>query len=156
MIALVSCSSIWIQPSMSSIRWTAYYLLTRYISMYVQRYSHYDHITAKLKLSRPSTTTSLISSRKTGVCRSRRRTRRHYSMNWSNYWLVKVLGYVTHHSQYPLYQQTVHVDRDTLIMLAQESLEKPAGIQRLEEAASELYKALQAGRDRGADSHDEK
>lgn len=35
------------------------------------------------------------------------------------------------------------------MILAQESLEKPASIQRLEEAAAELYKALQAGRDRG-------
>lgn len=35
------------------------------------------------------------------------------------------------------------------MILAQESLEKPASIHRLEEAAAELYKALQAGRDRG-------
>ena len=33
--------------------------------------------------------------------------------------------------------------------LSQESLEKTSGIQRLEEAATELYKALQAGRDTG-------
>lgn len=46
-------------------------------------------------------------------------------------------------------QQTVQVDRSALVALAQESLEKPAGIERLEAAATELYKALQAGRDRG-------
>ncbi|TDL28196.1 hypothetical protein BD410DRAFT_350073 [Rickenella mellea] len=43
--------------------------------------------------------------------------------------------------------QTVHVDRDTLLTLTQESLEKTKSIQRLEEAACELYKALLAGRD---------
>ncbi|KDQ63382.1 hypothetical protein JAAARDRAFT_53605 [Jaapia argillacea MUCL 33604] len=43
--------------------------------------------------------------------------------------------------------QTVHVDQEALITLTQESLEKPNGIQRLEESATELYKALQAGRD---------
>ena len=46
-------------------------------------------------------------------------------------------------------QQTVQVDRSALVALAQESLEKTAGIERLEAAATELYKALQAGRDRG-------
>ncbi|KAA1467891.1 exocyst complex component sec3 subunit [Dentipellis sp. KUC8613] len=44
--------------------------------------------------------------------------------------------------------QTVHVDRDALITLTQESLEKSASLQRLESASCELYKALQAGRDR--------
>ena len=44
-------------------------------------------------------------------------------------------------------QQTVQVDRDALLTLTQESLEK--GIDRLEAAATQLYKALQAGRDRG-------
>jgi hypothetical protein len=34
-------------------------------------------------------------------------------------------------------------------MLTQESLEKSTGIQKLEEAATQLYKALQAGRDTG-------
>ncbi|KII93765.1 hypothetical protein PLICRDRAFT_152811 [Plicaturopsis crispa FD-325 SS-3] len=43
--------------------------------------------------------------------------------------------------------QTVHVDRDALVTLTQESLEKQSSITRLEEAATELYKALQAGRD---------
>ncbi|TFK56552.1 hypothetical protein OE88DRAFT_1649908 [Heliocybe sulcata] len=43
--------------------------------------------------------------------------------------------------------QTVHVDPESLITLTQESLEKAASIQKLEEAATELYKALQAGRD---------
>ncbi|KAL0951427.1 hypothetical protein HGRIS_008119 [Hohenbuehelia grisea] len=43
--------------------------------------------------------------------------------------------------------QTVHVDRSALAALSQESLEKPSSIQRLEEAAAELYKALLAGRD---------
>jgi hypothetical protein len=43
--------------------------------------------------------------------------------------------------------QTVHVDREALMSLTQESLEKPSSIQRLEDAATELYKALQAGRD---------
>ncbi|KIJ68210.1 hypothetical protein HYDPIDRAFT_24509 [Hydnomerulius pinastri MD-312] len=45
--------------------------------------------------------------------------------------------------------QTVQVNRDALVTLTQESLEKPAGIQKLEEAATELYKALQAGQDTG-------
>ncbi|KAJ7783605.1 exocyst complex component Sec3-domain-containing protein [Mycena maculata] len=43
--------------------------------------------------------------------------------------------------------QTVQVDKEALAILTQESLEKSAGIQRLEEAATELYKALQAGQD---------
>ncbi|KAK7064364.1 Sec3-PIP2-bind domain-containing protein [Favolaschia claudopus] len=43
--------------------------------------------------------------------------------------------------------QTVQVDKDSLAVLTQESLEKSSGIQRLEEAATELYKALQAGQD---------
>lgn len=43
--------------------------------------------------------------------------------------------------------RTVHVDQDALMTLTQESLEKSQSIQRLEEAAAELYKALQAGRD---------
>ena len=46
-------------------------------------------------------------------------------------------------------QKTVHVDKDSLNILTQESLEKTAGVQRLEEAAAQLYKALQAGRDTG-------
>lgn len=33
--------------------------------------------------------------------------------------------------------------------LTQTSLDKASGIQRIEEAATELYKALQAGRDTG-------
>ncbi|KAI0322704.1 exocyst complex component Sec3-domain-containing protein [Amylostereum chailletii] len=44
--------------------------------------------------------------------------------------------------------QTVQVDRDALVTLSQESLEKPNSIQRMEEASTQLYKALQAGRDR--------
>ncbi|KAG8792705.1 hypothetical protein FRC12_005162 [Ceratobasidium sp. 428] len=44
--------------------------------------------------------------------------------------------------------QTVHVDRDALLTLTQESLESQRGIQKLEEAAAELYRALLAGRDR--------
>jgi hypothetical protein len=47
-------------------------------------------------------------------------------------------------------QQTVQVDKEALATLTQESLEKSAGIQRLEEAATELYKALQAGQDTGS------
>lgn len=43
--------------------------------------------------------------------------------------------------------RTVHVDQEALITLTQGSLEQPQSIQKLEEAASELYKALQAGRD---------
>jgi hypothetical protein len=43
----------------------------------------------------------------------------------------------------------VHVDQDALITLTQGSLEKTQSIQQLEEAAAELYKALQAGRDTG-------
>ncbi|EIN14056.1 hypothetical protein PUNSTDRAFT_110196 [Punctularia strigosozonata HHB-11173 SS5] len=44
--------------------------------------------------------------------------------------------------------QTVHVNQEALTVLTNESLEKPTSIERLEEAAGELYKALQAGRDR--------
>lgn len=43
--------------------------------------------------------------------------------------------------------QTVQVDREALVALTQESLEKASGIQKLEAAATELYKALQAGHD---------
>ncbi|KAG1757754.1 exocyst complex component Sec3-domain-containing protein [Suillus lakei] len=43
--------------------------------------------------------------------------------------------------------QTVQVDREVLVTLTQESLEKASGIQKLETAATELYKALQAGQD---------
>ena len=43
----------------------------------------------------------------------------------------------------------MHVDKEALLALTQESLEKPASIQRLEGAATELYKALQASKDRG-------
>ncbi|XP_006453994.1 hypothetical protein AGABI2DRAFT_61670 [Agaricus bisporus var. bisporus H97] len=43
--------------------------------------------------------------------------------------------------------QTVQVDSDALVTLAQESLEQSQSISKLELAASELYKALQAGRD---------
>ncbi|KAG7099041.1 hypothetical protein E1B28_000920 [Marasmius oreades] len=43
--------------------------------------------------------------------------------------------------------KTVQVDREVLLILTQESLEKTTSIARLEEAAAELYKALQAGRD---------
>jgi hypothetical protein len=46
-------------------------------------------------------------------------------------------------------QQTVQVDREVLVTLTQESLEKASGIQKLEKAATELYKALQAGQDTG-------
>lgn len=44
--------------------------------------------------------------------------------------------------------QTVQVDREALLTLTQESLEKSASIERLEGAATQLYKALQASRDR--------
>ncbi|KAJ1301562.1 hypothetical protein OPQ81_008810 [Rhizoctonia solani] len=44
--------------------------------------------------------------------------------------------------------QTVHVDREALLILTQESLESQRGIQRLEDAAAQLYRALLAGRDR--------
>ncbi|KAF8640686.1 hypothetical protein AX17_000342 [Amanita inopinata Kibby_2008] len=43
--------------------------------------------------------------------------------------------------------QTLHVAQESFITLTQESLEKPKSIERLEEAATELYKALQAGQD---------
>ena len=46
-------------------------------------------------------------------------------------------------------QETVDVDRESLITLTQESLEKSKSVQKLEEAAADLYKALQTGRDRG-------
>ncbi|CAE6462215.1 unnamed protein product [Rhizoctonia solani] len=44
--------------------------------------------------------------------------------------------------------QTVHVDREALLVLTQESLESQRGIQRLEDAVAQLYRALLAGRDR--------
>ncbi|KAF9652003.1 hypothetical protein BDM02DRAFT_3090034 [Thelephora ganbajun] len=44
--------------------------------------------------------------------------------------------------------ETVDVDRESLVTLTQESLEKSKSIQKLEEAAADLYKALQAGRDK--------
>ncbi|KAL4241693.1 SEC3 family protein [Abortiporus biennis] len=44
--------------------------------------------------------------------------------------------------------KTVQVDRESLITLTQESLEKAASINKLEEAAAQLYKALLASRDR--------
>jgi len=43
----------------------------------------------------------------------------------------------------------VQVDSDALVTLTQESLEKSQSISKLEQAAAELYKALQAGRDTG-------
>lgn len=44
--------------------------------------------------------------------------------------------------------KTVHVDQDSLLVLTQErTLEKTASIMRLQDAAANLYKALQAGRD---------
>jgi hypothetical protein len=46
-------------------------------------------------------------------------------------------------------QRTVQVGREALITLTQGSLRDTEGIQLLEEAAAELYKALQASRDRG-------
>ena len=46
-------------------------------------------------------------------------------------------------------QRTVQVGREALITLTQGSLRDPGSIQALEGAAAELYKALQAGRDRG-------
>jgi hypothetical protein len=46
-------------------------------------------------------------------------------------------------------QETVDVDRESLLTLTQESLEKSKSVQKLEEAAADLYKALQTGRDRG-------
>ena len=45
--------------------------------------------------------------------------------------------------------RTVHVDHEALTTLTQESLEKSQSIHLLEEAAAQLYKALQAGRDTG-------
>ncbi|KAF9229108.1 hypothetical protein BS17DRAFT_771038 [Gyrodon lividus] len=43
--------------------------------------------------------------------------------------------------------KTVQVDQEALVTLTQESLEKYTGVQRLEAAATELYKALQASQD---------
>ncbi|KAF8846217.1 hypothetical protein BDN67DRAFT_960913 [Paxillus ammoniavirescens] len=43
--------------------------------------------------------------------------------------------------------QTVQVNQEALVTLTQESLEKPTGVHRLEAAATELYKALQASQD---------
>jgi hypothetical protein len=44
--------------------------------------------------------------------------------------------------------QMVQVEPEALTTLARESLREPAGIERVEAAATQLYKALQAGRDR--------
>ncbi|KAI0778389.1 exocyst complex component Sec3-domain-containing protein [Trametes elegans] len=44
--------------------------------------------------------------------------------------------------------QTVQVDGDALLALTQESLEHPSSVKKLEASATELYKALLAGRDR--------
>jgi hypothetical protein len=46
-------------------------------------------------------------------------------------------------------QQTVQIGRQTLMTLTQGPLRDAEAIQSLEEAATELYKALLAGRDRG-------
>lgn len=48
-----------------------------------------------------------------------------------------------------MHQETVDVDRESLVTLTQESLEKSMSILKLEKAGADLYKALQAGRDRG-------
>ena len=48
-----------------------------------------------------------------------------------------------------MFQQTVQVDREALIVLTQGSLETDAGITKLEQAAAELYKAMQAARETG-------
>ncbi|KAG8738462.1 hypothetical protein FRC10_006808 [Ceratobasidium sp. 414] len=54
--------------------------------------------------------------------------------------LVRFSTYLAHYTtQLTGEQQTVHVDRDALLALTQESLESQRGIQRLEEAAAELY-----------------
>ncbi|KAH9046193.1 hypothetical protein EDB84DRAFT_1558436 [Lactarius hengduanensis] len=45
--------------------------------------------------------------------------------------------------------QTVQIGREAMITLTQGSLRDPDGIQALEEAAAELYRALQAARDGG-------
>lgn len=44
---------------------------------------------------------------------------------------------------------TVHVEVDQLLILMQGSLETDQGIHRLEETAAELYKAMQAAREKG-------
>ncbi|KAI8990472.1 exocyst complex component Sec3-domain-containing protein [Trametes punicea] len=44
--------------------------------------------------------------------------------------------------------QTVQVNSEALLALTQESLEQPSSIKKLEASATELYKALLAGRDR--------
>lgn len=69
-------------------------------------------------------------------------------MSWSNY-LYAYFYFILDLLLTVVVQQTVHVNRDTLLTLTQESLEKTSGIQRLEEAAAELYKALLAGQDNG-------
>jgi exocyst complex component 1 len=65
--------------------------------------------------------------------------------------LVRAGSFFHHlsHDDFLFNQQTVHVDSDALVTLTQGSLEKTASITRLEEAATELYKALLAGRDTG-------
>jgi hypothetical protein len=47
-------------------------------------------------------------------------------------------------------QQTIYVDRESLVTLTQESLETERGIKRLEESGAELYKAMQAAKDNGS------
>jgi hypothetical protein len=46
-------------------------------------------------------------------------------------------------------QETVQVDREVLLLLTNQGLGKRDELSRLEVAATELYKALQAGKDTG-------
>ena len=68
-------------------------------------------------------------------------------MNCSNSLYVIILFHTPRSSFGP--QQTVHVERESMLTLTQGSLRDVEGVQALEEAATQLYKALQAGRDGG-------
>ena len=91
---------------------------------------------------------SPIFNHRTVVCKFRPRINGPCWESWRSYWYVRHFHRVSQNPTWWNNQQTVQVDRDALLTLTQESLEK--GVDRLEAAASQLYKALLAGRDRGA------
>jgi hypothetical protein len=88
-----------------------------------------------------------LSSPKTVVYKYRLRTNVHCSGNLNNIWYVR-RTFLLCCWTFAL-QKTVQVGREELITLTQGSLRDPGSIQALEGASAELYKALQAGRDRG-------
>lgn len=88
-----------------------------------------------------------IYSRKTEVFKYRLRINVHCLGNSNNFWCVSV--YFSLLLLHICLQRTVQVGREALITLTQGTLRDTEGIHALEEAAAELYKALQASRDRG-------